>query len=485
MNMMKKNQLKTSERFELNDKIFLTDKDLDFTFVSLEKTGNKGSSIETYGHLRLIKESGKALKGEAVSIIQHPQGLPKQIAIRESTVVGVKDAFIYYYADTNRGSSGSPVLNDQWFPVALHHRSVPNYFDPCQYVANRGVRVSEIFKKVERMADAGSEIAKKVLKVIQTAPVLSSSKSTQAFQNAGTQDEKFVEPFHELPYDNRAGYDEEFLGVKVRMPMVKQPESIAAPLIDKSRNKYLVDYEHFSVVMHRLRRLAIFTAANTDASPKRKQPDANKKYSRGALAGLQKNDIERWFTDPRISQEHQLPDRFFHKDGQAFDKGHLTMRSEVAWGNDYAEVRRANGDTYHTTNCSPQVAEFNRSIFGFHGLWGELEEIVLKAAKQERLCVFAGPVLSGSDPIFRGKDNEGEALIQIPEAYWKVVVARTEKGLASFAYILEQDLSDVPLEFDAPAVWQSHQVSISELEDRLEILSFPAEIRNSDMKLST
>ncbi len=36
-------------------------------------------------------------------------------------------------------------------------------------------------------------------------------------------------------------------------------------------------------------------------------------------------------------------------------------REDVCWGKTYDEVRRANGDTYHTTNCTPQVAGFNQS----------------------------------------------------------------------------------------------------------------------------
>ena len=70
-----------------------------------------------------------------------------------------------------------------------------------------------------------------------------------------------------------------------------------------------------------------------------------------------------------------------------------------------AEAKRANGDTFHTTNCSPQVLGFNRS--NKDGLWGELENYVLKQAKAERLSVFAGPVLSDDDEWFEGRDRRG------------------------------------------------------------------------------
>lgn len=474
------NRLKSAERFELTDELFITDKKLDFTFVSVAAIGSRGSRIEDFGRLKLVPASGKALKGEPVSIIQHPGGLPKQIAIRDSTVVGRKDAFVYYYADTNSGSSGSPVVNDQWFPVALHHRSVPDYYKPCHYVANRGIRISEIHSRVERAAEAGSEMASSILERLTLDPAPAEEPDFGFADVSGTAAERLVEPFHELPYDNRTGYDEDYLGVRVRMPLVKNPSDIAAPRIDSAGPKYLLTYEHFSVVVHRHRRLAAFTAANVDRSPAMRRPESGKSYSRKALGGLGANDKEKWFEDPRISSAHQLPDKFFEKDRKAFDKGHLTMRAEVAWGHDYAEVRRANGDTFHTTNCSPQVKDFNRSAFGFHGLWGELEELVLREAKDEKLCVFAGPVLDPGDTFFKGKDNTGDVQIQIPSAYWKVIVARTDSGIESFGFILDQDLSDVAFEFDLSGEWVSRRVSIAEVETRAGILKFPSEVHDAD-----
>ncbi|MER3477440.1 MAG: hypothetical protein C4287_14275, partial [Leptolyngbya sp. ERB_1_2] len=58
---------------------------------------------------------------EFVTVIQHPGGQPKQIAIRENKVLKIgddqdalQDNFLWYASDTAPGSSGSPVLNDNW-----------------------------------------------------------------------------------------------------------------------------------------------------------------------------------------------------------------------------------------------------------------------------------------------------------------------------------------------------------------------------------
>src|ERR1043165_4727694 len=122
--------------------------------------------------------------------------------------------------------------------------------------------------------------------------------------------------------------------------------------------------------MHAKRRLALVTASNVTAEAKLRRPEAGKYYTRKGLSGLGKNDMEQWFQDPRLDAEFQIPDVFFTKDRQAFDKGHIVRRDDVAWGKTYAALKRANGDSYHVTNCSPQVAGFNRSANGEEN-WGD------------------------------------------------------------------------------------------------------------------
>ena len=190
------------------------------------------------------------------------------------------------------------------------------------------------------------------------------------------------------------------------------------------------------------------------------------------------NDRERWFADPRIPAQHQLPDRFFTKDRTAFDKGHIVRRNDVVWGDSYAEVQNANGDTFHVTNCSPQVKGFNRSSRG--GLWGKLENVVLKEAKTERLCVFAGPVLKDDDPIFTGVDDFGPMQVRIPRSYWKVIVAQSGGALQSFGFLLEQDLVDVDFEFQLTREWQRRLIPLSELQTTIGTLELNAAILAAD-----
>jgi endonuclease G len=120
-------------RFRPQD-LFLSDERLDFAFVQVEPLSSEGTRIESFGFLRLFSQTGKILRDEYATIIQHPRGRQKQVAARNNKiVVYVYDAesaapdnnYLYYKTDTLAGSSGSPVLSDQFFVVALHRRGVP------------------------------------------------------------------------------------------------------------------------------------------------------------------------------------------------------------------------------------------------------------------------------------------------------------------------------------------------------------------------
>ena len=287
--------------------------------------------------------------------------------------------------------------------------------------------------------------------------------------------ERAVEPIHEEDYTNRRGYDSKFLGQEVPLPTITNLDVVAK----LENGEHVIPYHHFSIVMHRLRRLALFTASNVDAREEAKKPEAGN-YTRDGLGGLGENDIERWFSDPRLRGSDQLPDRFFEKDNKAFDKGHLVRREDVAFGDSYDEVRFSNGDTFHTTNCSPQVAGFNRS--NHKDNWGALEDVVLKQAAQQKLSLFSGPVLSDDDRIFVGVDDRSAVRIPIPAQFWKVVVAIDDGQLRTFAFLLRQNLSNTPLEFVVPAAWEHEMIALKDLEAMLGIVQFPKVLHDSDQK---
>ncbi|MDX2134845.1 MAG: trypsin-like peptidase domain-containing protein [Saprospiraceae bacterium] len=90
--------------------------------------------------------------GDPVTIIQHPNGLDKHIALRANEVISVWNQHLFYTTDTEPGSSGSPVFNADWKVVAIHHAGKDAAQGGLQInaagehrPANRGVLFSHIF----------------------------------------------------------------------------------------------------------------------------------------------------------------------------------------------------------------------------------------------------------------------------------------------------------------------------------------------------
>lgn len=178
--------------FDLKPQVFFeTDAQLDFTVVAVDETSHTVQPLTSFGHARLIKQEGKALLGEYLNIIQHPNGEPKQVAVRENRLVARLDQFLHYETDTAPGSSGSPVFNDQWEVVALHHSGVPatdeqgrllnltgGLWSPdqgeqrLQWIANEGVRVSTICHELEKRAGQMPEPRRALIRsALSEAPI--------------------------------------------------------------------------------------------------------------------------------------------------------------------------------------------------------------------------------------------------------------------------------------------------------------------------
>jgi V8-like Glu-specific endopeptidase len=70
--------------------------------------------------LPLAHGAGPRLNGRAF-VIQHPGGQRKRVAYTRNTITFSDDRVVQYLSDTQGGSSGSPVIDDEGRVIALHH----------------------------------------------------------------------------------------------------------------------------------------------------------------------------------------------------------------------------------------------------------------------------------------------------------------------------------------------------------------------------
>ena len=89
----------------------------------------------------------------SVNLIQHPDGLPKQIGIRNNLVYQSAATQLSYFTDTLAGSSGSPVMNDSWEVVALHkgYQQVTNatFQGKLTTQVNYGIHIARILDRIQ------------------------------------------------------------------------------------------------------------------------------------------------------------------------------------------------------------------------------------------------------------------------------------------------------------------------------------------------
>jgi V8-like Glu-specific endopeptidase len=129
------------------DGFFYTNNALDYTVIQLADT--PGS---TFGHLSLTPMIVR--KDQRVAIIQHPAGHLKKISIQNNYVAYSDSQVLQYTTSTLPGSSGSPVLNDDFEVTAIHHSGglLNQPGTGKQYLCNAGSSMKAILDDLEQHA---------------------------------------------------------------------------------------------------------------------------------------------------------------------------------------------------------------------------------------------------------------------------------------------------------------------------------------------
>jgi endonuclease G, mitochondrial len=473
--------------------LFSAPDELDYALVAMGKRSSGNVGLGELGCCVLTNTPDRHVIGMSVNVIQHPRGWPKMIAVRNNLLTYRTDRTLLYETDTEEGSSGSPVFNDDWDLVALHHWGSPfleNRDDTGRTFpvnVNEGVRISAVYedlkKRAEQLQSARRELLEEALSLAErrkqgnsSGRVLSpphSSGGTEAMTRPRQQErtEEGVEmneirvtiPIEvtlrvgsaiaataaslapavvraprqltrgaegvkiDTDYGNRPGYAPDFIpGFSLPLPslsaaLAKQLVPLRAGEPDAADGE--LKYEHFSLKMNKSKRVAMFTATNIDG-------ETYLEIDR-TTGEVSASEGETWFKDPRISASFFLDQTFYTDWSDYFDRGHLTRRTDPTWGT-AAEASRANADTFHFTNCSPQHFLFNQGAKYWQGAERYvLEKGVLAEETRKRICVIQGPIYD--DKIDLWSDD-----VQIPSSFFKVIVWKGATALKAVGLVVDQ-----------------------------------------------
>ena len=510
------------------DKFFYSLEELDYCVVGIKSmdVGNK-ISIGSIGYIDLNPALGKLgnENQELLNIIHHPGGDYKQLSIRENQFEKIMPTTLWYRSDTAQGSSGSPVFNDQWQPVALHHMGVPSkkgkdYLDKdgniipvvdgkidvskVHWIANEGIRISVIVKDLFLKFPDSSLISK--ISDGNTSTVTDQiGPSTFIHQDENKPQHMSRENINiSIPPSvlSRTGElnirisqnGTDTMDSMLTIPNLQSGDSIEALLLESKKLEKEIDYSQCKGYQPNflgagfeapiplpkadvLPKIAKITNSNSIVlnyfkfsavhHSERKMPIISAVNIDGS-PGVRKDESKRkdtWIRDRRIDFFVQLNYEDFYLNS-GFDRGHMSRREDANWGSTAEQAKRNADLTCVYTNACPQVPSLNRS--SRNGLWGELENIVLeKGAIKEgpgmnKISVFNGPIFQQSDPWFKG--------IQIPTDYFKIIlwIGEDEKLKATAFRLSQIDLLDnidlEAIDIDQNIEFKPFQRSIKSIE---------------------
>jgi endonuclease G len=489
----------------------------DYALLAVGQRSSGTADLTALAYCPLLNTPDRHVLGMNVNIIQHPLGLPKMIAIRNNILTARTERTLLYETDTDHGSSGSPVFNDSWDVVALHHWGEPfreprdENGQPFPINVNEGIRISALYLDLQQRCGALTGSRRNLLEEalalgvtpattgghVLSPPRASATGAEGLGINASADPPTRMVPVPNSPelrvvvpveitvrlgtpegarsnvtplapatrsltkgpevlqldedYTNRDGYDPDFIpGFKIGLPepspsLAKQIAPLRAGEADASKGE--LKYQHFSIKMHKAKHLAMFTATNIDGTRYLAVDRKTGEVSAGA-------EGDKWFKDSRISESFWTGQEFYTDWSDYFDRGHLTRRTDPTWGTT-AEAERANADTFHWTNCSPQHFRFNESARFWQGAERYvLENGVLEADQRKPLCVFQGPIFDDTVDHYAGD-------LQIPSSFFKVIIWKGSAGLKAVGLIVDQLplLSETRTSLGAPKELASVNVS--------------------------
>jgi hypothetical protein len=121
--------------------------ELDYSLLRLQQ---QVSGVQPYLISTGLPPAGS---GARVYMIGHPQGGDLRIALGDNRLLDYDHRVLHYRSAGGPGSSGSPIFNDRWQVVGMHHAGradMPRLHGVGTYQASEGIRIKPILASLEQ-----------------------------------------------------------------------------------------------------------------------------------------------------------------------------------------------------------------------------------------------------------------------------------------------------------------------------------------------
>lgn len=109
------------------------------------------SAGSQWGYLQLPLHTAYSVD-QRINIVQHPRGRRKEVALHDNKITDIYANHLRYTTDTEPGSSGSPVFNNTWDLLAIHHAGGEQ--QNGVWINNQGVRMDKIVDNIRSNVSA-------------------------------------------------------------------------------------------------------------------------------------------------------------------------------------------------------------------------------------------------------------------------------------------------------------------------------------------
>jgi len=111
------------------------------------------AKVEGVDEFTLASSMPAKKKKDRIYVIGHPKGGELSFSFQDNTLIDLDSRRLHYRSPTEPGSSGSPIFNEQWELIGLHHagsNQMPKIHGNGTYPANEGFALPAIKKAIAK-----------------------------------------------------------------------------------------------------------------------------------------------------------------------------------------------------------------------------------------------------------------------------------------------------------------------------------------------